>query len=390
MEIRTFKVRLYPTKQQEKQMFFQAGCARHVYNWCLAFQKSRYEDESIPKKEKFIPSKGLSKYFTAYKNQEGNEWLKDCDSMALVIAYTDSYNAFKNFFKRPDVGYPKFKSRNKTTPAFAPHYQRIKITEDTVKISKIGTIKLARKGYIPYEESEMYPKIKYINPRVTYNGIYWSISVGLREIKEKPELNPTSLGIDLGIKDLAICSDGTVYKNINKTAHVRKLEKKLKRMQRQVSRKYEMNRQGKKYHKTNNIIKLEKQILKLQHRIAGIRNNYRHTMTHQIVEKKPQRIVIEDLNVKGMMKNKHLSKAIGQQGFNEIKNQLTYKCDDYGIELVVADRWYPSSQTCSKCGYIRTGKERLKLKDRIFSCPECGHTMDRDLNASINLAQYQI
>lgn len=390
MEIRTFKVRLYPTKQQEKQMFFQAGCARHVYNWCLAFQKSRYEDESIPKKEKFIPSKGLSKYFTAYKNQEGNEWLKDCDSMALVIAYTDSCNAFKNFFKRPDVGYPKFKSRNKTTPAFAPHYQRIKITEDTVKISKIGTIKLARKGYIPYEESEMYPKIKYVNPRVTYNGIYWSISVGLREIKEKPELNPTSLGIDLGIKDLAICSDGTVYKNINKTAHVRKLEKKLKRMQRQVSRKYEMNRQGKKYHKTNNIIKLEKQILKLQHRIAGIRNNYRHTMTHQIVEKKPQRVVIENLNVKGMMKNKHLSKSIGQQGFNEIKNQLTYKCDDYGIELVVADRWYPSSQTCSKCGYIRTGKERLKLKDRIFSCPECGHTMDRDLNASINLAQYQI
>lgn len=388
MEIRTFKVRLYPTKQQEKQMFFQAGCARHVYNWCLAFQKSRYEDVNIPKKEKFIPSKGLSKYFTAYKNQEGNEWLKDCDSMTLVIGYTDACTSFKIFFKRPEVGYPKFKSRNKTTPAFAPHYQRIKITKNTVKLPKIGEVKLARKGYIPYEESEMYPKIKYVNPRVTYNGIYWSISVGLREIKEKPELNPTSLGIDLGIKDLAICSDGTVYKNINKTAHVRKLEKKLKRMQRQVSRKYEMNRQGKKYIKTNNIIKLEKQILKLQHRIADIRNNYRHTMTHQIVEKKPQRIVIEDLNVKGMMKNKHLSKAIGQQGFNEIKNQLTYKCDDYGIELVVADRWYPSSQTCSKCGYIRIGKERLKLKDRTFTCPECGHTIDRDLNASINLAQY--
>ena len=390
MEIRTFKVRLYPTKQQEKQMFFQAGCARHVYNWCLAFQKSRYEDENIPKKEKFIPSKGLSKHFTAYKKQEGNEWLKDCDSIALVIAYTDGCNAFKNFFKRPEVGYPKFKSRNRTTPSFAPNYQAVKINENTVKIPKIGEIKLARKGYIPYEESEMYPKIKYVNPRITYNGIYWSISVGLREVKEKPELNPTSLGIDLGIKDLAICSDGTVYKNVNKTAHVRKLEKKLKRMQRQVSRKYEMNRQGKKYHKTNNIIKLEKQILKLQHRITDIRNNYRHTMTHQIVEKKPQRVVIEDLNVKGMMKNKHLSKAIGQQGFNEIKNQLTYKCDNYGIELVVADRFYPSSQTCSKCGYIRIGKERLKLKDRTFICPECGHTMDRDLNASINLAQYQI
>lgn len=389
MKIRTFKVRLYPTKEQEKQLFFQAGCARHVYNWCLAFQKSRYDDENIPKKEKFISAKGLSKYFTAYKKQEGNEWLKDCDSMVLVVAYTDACTAFKNFFKRPEMGYPKFKSRNKTTPGFAPNYQAIKITENTVKLPKIGIIKLARKNYIPYMPDDMYPKIKYSNPRVTYNGIYWSISVGLEEVQEQLDLNPTVLGIDLGIKDLAIVSDGTIYKNINKTAHIKKLEKKLKRMQKQVSRKYEMNKQGNKYNKTNNIVKLEKEILKLQHRIADIRNNYRHTMTHQIVDKKPQRVVIEDLNVKGMMKNKHLSKAVAQQGFNEIKNQLTYKCDDYGIELVVADRFYPSSQTCSKCGYVRTGKERLKLKDRIFTCPKCGHTIDRDLNASINLAQYQ-
>lgn len=389
MKIRTFKVRLYPTKEQEQQMFFQAGCARHVYNWTLAFQKARYEDESIPKKEKFIPAKGLSKYFTAYKKQEGNEWLKDCDAMTLVIAYTDACTAFKNFFKRPEVGYPRFKSRNKTTPAFAPRYQTVRFTSNTVKITNIGIIKLARKDFVPYEPSEMYPKIKYSNPRITYNGIYWSISVGLEEVKEQPKLSPTALGIDLGIKDLAIVSDGTVYKNINKTAHIKKLEKKLKRMQRQVSRKYEMNRQGNKYNKTNNIVKLEKEILKLQHKLADIRTNYRHTMTHQIVEKKPERIVIEDLNVKGMMKNKHLSKAVAQQGFNEIKNQLVYKCEDYGIELVLADRWYPSSQTCSKCGYVRTGKDKLKLKDRTFTCPECGHKMDRDLNASINLAQYQ-
>ena len=290
MKIRTFKVRLYPTKEQEKQMFFQAGCARHVYNWCLAFQKSRYEDESIPKKEKFIPAKGLSKYFTAYKKQEGNEWLKDCDAMTLVVAYTDACTAFKNFFKRPEVGYPKFKSRNKTTPAFAPRYDNIKITENTVKITKIGTIKLARKGYIPYMPDDMYPKIKYSNPRITYNGIYWSISVGLEEVQEQPKLSPTALGIDLGIKDLAIVSDGTVYKNINKTAHIKKLEKKLKRMQRQVSRKYEMNRQGNKYNKTNNIIKLEKEILKLQHKITDIRNNYRHTMTHQIVQQKLNKV----------------------------------------------------------------------------------------------------
>lgn len=378
--IKSYKVRLEPNKQQEQQMFFQAGCARHIYNWTLAFQKERYE-----KGEKFISAMGMSKYLTAYKKQEGNEWLKDCDCMVLVIAYTDACTAFKNFFREVKKGnaksYPRFKSKNKTTPAFAPNYQAIKISENQIKFPKIGIVKLSRKNYIPIVN-------KYSNPRVTYDGLHWYISVGVEQEDYKPELNPTVLGVDLGIKDLAIVSDGTVYKNINKTAEMKKLEKKLKRLQRQVSKKYDMNKDGKVYHKTNNIIKLEKQILKLQHRIRDIRNNYRHTMTHQLVEKKPQKIVIEDLNVKGMMKNKHLSDAIGKQGFFEIQRQLQYKTQEYGIELVMADRWYPSSQTCSKCGHTRTGKDRLKLSDRTFTCPECGHTMDRDLNAAINLSQY--
>lgn len=376
--IKSYKVRLEPNKQQEKQMFFQAGCARHIYNWTLAFQKERYE-----KGEKFISAMGMSKYLTAYKKE--NNWLKDCDAMTLIIAYTDACTAFKNFFREVKKGnaksYPRFKSRNRTTPAFAPHYQTIKISENQVKLPKIGIVKLSRKNYIPIVK-------KYSNPRVTYDGLHWYISVGVEQEDYKPELNPTVLGVDLGIKDLAIVSDGTVYKNINKTAEMKKLEKRLKRLQRQVSKKYDMNKDGKVYHKTNNIIKLEKQILKLQHRIRDIRNNYRHTMTHQLVEKKPQKIVIEDLNVKGMMKNKHLSDAIGKQGFYEIQRQLQYKTQEYGIELVMADRWYPSSQTCSKCGHTRTGKDRLKLKDRTFTCPECGHTMDRDLNAAINLSQY--
>ena len=378
--IKSYKVRLEPNKQQEQQMFFQAGCARHIYNWTLAFQKERYE-----KGEKFISAMGMSKYLTAYKKQEGNEWLKDCDSIVLVTAYTDACTAFKNFFREVKKGnaksYPRFKSKNKTTPAFAPNYQAIKISENQVKLPKIGIVKLSRKNYIPIVN-------KYSNPRVTYDGLHWYISVGVEQEDYKPELNPTVLGVDLGVKDLAIVSDGTVYKNINKTAEMKKLEKKLKRLQRQVSKKYDMNKDGKVYHKTNNIIKLEKQILKLQHRIRDIRNNYRHTMTHQLVEKKPQKIVIEDLNVKGMMKNKHLSDAIGKQGFFEIQRQLQYKTQEYGIELVMADRWYPSSQTCSKCGHTRTCKERLKLKDRTFTCSECGHTMDRDLNAAINLSQY--
>ena len=373
--IKSYKVRLEPNKQQEQQMFFQAGCARHIYNWTLAFQKEKYE-----KGEKFISAMGMSKYLTAYKKE--NEWLKDCDSIVLVTAYTDACTAFKNFVREVKKGnaksYPRFKSKNKTTPAFAPNYQAIKISENQVKLPKIGTVKLSRKNYIPIVN-------KYSNPRVTYDGLNWYISVGVEQEDYKPELNPTVLGVDLGVKDLAIVSDGTVYKNINKTAEMKKLEKRLKRLQRQVSKKYDMNKDGKVYHKTNNIIKLEKQILKLQHRIRDIRNNYRHTMTHQLVEKKPQKIVIEDLNVKGMMKNKHLSDAIGKQGFFEIQRQLQYKTQEYGIELVMADRWYPSSKTCSRCGNV---KQDLKLKDRVYKCSKCGLEIDRDLNAAINLSQY--
>ena len=195
-----------------------------------------------------------------------------------------------------------------------------------------------------------------------------------------------SLGIDLGLKDLAICSDGAKFKNINKTYVVRKIEKRLKRLQKQVSRKYELNRIGKEYIKTNNIIKLEKQIQQIYRRLANIRNNYIHQTTTSIVKTKPYRVVIEDLNVKGMMKNKHLSDAIRKQGFYEFKRQLEYKCKFIGIELVVADRFYPSSKTCSQCGEI---KKDLKLKDRVYKC-SCGLNIDRDLNASINLSKYKL
>ena len=192
--IKSYKVRLEPNKQQEKQMFFQAGCARHIYNWTLAFQKERYE-----KGEKFISAMGMSKYLTAYKKE--NEWLRDCDSIVLVTAYTDACTAFKNFFREVKKGnvksYPRFKSKNKTTPAFAPNYQAIKISENQVKLPKIGIVKLSRKNYIPIVK-------KYSNPRVTYDGLHWYISVGVEQEDYKPELNPTVLGVDLGVKDLAL------------------------------------------------------------------------------------------------------------------------------------------------------------------------------------------
>ena len=228
--------------------------------------------------------------------------------------------------------------------------------------------------------------VKYSNPRISYDNKYWYISVGIEQEEVKEKLTDVSLGIDLGIKDFAICSDGTIYKNINKNYVVRKIEKRLKRLQKQVSRKYEKNKEGKEYVKTKNIIKLEKQIQQVHRRLANIRNNYLHQTTTSMVKTKPYRVVIEDLNVKGMMKNKHLSDAIRKQGFYEFKRQLEYKCKFRGIELVIAVRFYPSSKTCSQCGEI---KKDLKLKDRVYKC-SCGLTIDRDLNVSINLSRYQL
>lgn len=376
--IKSYKVRLEPTKEQSEMMFKTAGCARFVYNWCLAFQKERREQG-----EKFVNAMGMSKYLTALKKDGEHNWLKEVDSVALVGAYIDACNSFKNFFKGckkgQKIGYPKFKSKKYSTPSFMPKYQTIRFNENQVKLPKIGIVKLSRKNYIPLVN-------KYFNPRVTFNGLHWYISVGIEEGEfTNTELQGT-IGIDLGVKDTAILSTGKKYKNINKTAHVKRIEKRLKKLQRQVSRKYETNRQGKIYNKTNNIEKLEIKINKLHKHLANIRNNYNHNITADIVNMNPERIVIEDLNIKGMMKNKHLSKAIGKQGLYEITRQLEYKCKFKGIELIKADRWYPSSKTCSHCGYI---KKDLKLSDRTYICPNCGLVIDRDLNASINLANYK-
>ena len=246
-----------------------------------------------------------------------------------------------------------------------------------VNIEKVGWIKA----------NEQLPiGVKYSNPRISYDNKYWYLSVGIEQEEVKEELTNVSLGIDLGLKNLTICSDGTVYKNINKTYEVKKIEKRLKRLQRKVSKKYEKNKKGKEYVKTKNIIKLEKQIQQVYRRLSNIRKNHLHQTTTSIVKTKPYRIVIEDLAVSNMMKNKHLSDAIIKQGFYEFRRQLEYKCKFRGIELIVADRFYPSSKTCSQCGKI---KKDLKLSDRIYRC-SCGLSIDRDLNASINLSKYEL
>lgn len=365
------KVRLYPSEIQEQKLWKSVGTARFIYNWTLAKQEDNYKNGG-----KFIPDKVLRKEITQLKKNELS-WLNEVSNNVAKQAVKDACNAYKRFFNGLSDK-PKFKRKGKSKKSFYNDNVKLKVKDNKlVNIEKIGWVRT----------NEQLPiGVKYSNPRISYDNKYWYISVGIEQEVVKEELTDISLGIDLGLKELAVCSDGMIYKNINKTHAIRKIEKRLKRLQKQASRKYEKNKKGKEYVKTNNIIKLEKQIQQAHRRLANIRNNHLHQTTTSIVKTKPYRVVIEDLNVKGMMKNKHLSDSIRKQCFYEFKRQLEYKCKFRGIDLVVADRFYPSSKTCSRCGEI---KKDLKLSDRVYKC-SCGVSMDRDLNASINLSRYKL
>ena len=309
--------------------------------------------------------------------QDEFAWLYKYSNNITKQAVKDACDAYKKFFKKL-ADKPKFKSRRKSKPAFYHDNIKLKVTEKYVQLEKIGLVKLAEFGRIP-------TKGKYTNPRITYDGLHWWISVGV-EISDMTINKPTTepIGIDLGIKALAVISTGEKCKNINKTKKIKKANKRLKRLQRQASGQYEKIKTKKIKGKGKNLFKLEKQINKTYQRLTNIRNNHIQQITTELVKTKPEYVVIEDLNVKGMMKNRHLSKAIAEQKLHEFKRQLEYKCLWYGIRLIIADRFYPSSKLCSCCGRI---KKELNLSDRVYQC-ECGNEMDRDLQAAINLREY--
>ena len=363
------KIRLKPTKEQETQLWKSVGTARWVYNWTLERQQENYKNGG-----KFIYDNQLRKEITQLKKQEDYKWLGDVSNNVAKQAVKDACNAYKRFFKGQSSA-PKFKSRRKSNKSFYNDTAKLKVKNKSVLIEKIGWVKTSEQ--LPMD-------IKYLNPRVSYDNKYWYLSVSIEEEFTQPELTDEVIGIDLGIKTLAVCSNGVDFKNINKTAKVRKIEKRLRRLQRSASRKYEMNKEGARYVKTCNIIKIEKKIQLLHRRLKNIRDNHLHQTTNAIVRTKPSKVVMEDLNVKGMIKNRNLAKAISQQKFYEFKRQMEYKCEKYGIEFIQVDRFFPSSKLCSNCGQI---KKNLKLSDRVYHC-DCGLHIDRDLNASLNLANY--
>ena len=371
------KVRLYPTEVQEQKLWQSVGTARFIYNWKIARQEENYKNGG-----KFISDNDLRKEITQLKKSE-LQWLKEVSNNVAKQAVKDACDSYKRFFKGL-ADKPRFKSRKKSKPSFYNDNCKLKVEDKSVLIEKVGWINI--KPYsIPLG-------VKYSNPRISFDGKYWYISVGVERELSKVKLTDESIGIDVGVKDLAICSNGMTFKNINKTKEVKRLKKVLKRKQRKVSRKYEINKIKKggenrcQFKKTNNIIKLEKEIRLLHRRLTNIRSNHIHQATNKIVKIKPSRVVMETLNIKGMMKNRHLSKAIAEQCLYEFKRQIQYKCKKYGIEFVEADKWFPSSKTCSCCGAI---KKDLKLKDRVYQC-SCGLKIDRDLNASINLSRYKL
>ena len=287
-------------------------------------------------------------------------------------------------------GHPKFKSKRNGDFNFYQDTEKIKITATHVKLECIATSRRRNKqklNWIRLAEVDRIPVgVKYQNPRISFDGLNWWLSVAVDFKPEKSAKNFTeTLGIDLGIKELAVLSDGTFYPNINKTEKIKKLQKRQRRLQRSISRKYEMNKkEGESYRKTCNIIRSEKLLLKIHHRLANIRQNYRHQVTTEIINRKPRLIVMEDLNVSAMMKNKHLSKKFQEQGWYNFRKLIEYKAEWVGIKVIFADKFYPSSKTCICCGKV---KKDLKLSDRTYRC-ECGNVIDRDLQAAINLQRY--
>ena len=380
--IKSIKVRLNPNNKQLTKLFQYAGYARFAYNWTVAREQENYKQGN-----KFLSDNDLRKEFTQLKKLQEYKWLNEVSNNVTKQAIKDACDTYKRFFNG-QCRYPKFKSKKHSTPSFYQDNIAIQFTDTHVKVEKfsmskkrnkqkLNWIKLCEKGRIP-------TGCKYMNPRFTYDGLYWYVSVGIEVDDGNVLPSNEGIGIDLGIKDLAICSDKNVYQNINKTQKVKKLEKRKRRLQRSISRRYEKNKKGVSYCKTSNIIKREKELLKVTKRLTYIRQNHIHQTTSEIVKRKPSFICIEDLNVSGMMKNRHLSKTIQQQGFYEFRRQIEYKAKWNNITVIIADRFFPSSKLCSCCGNI---KKDLKLSDRIYKC-ECGNIIDRDFQASLNLKIY--
>ena len=389
--LKAFKTEIAPTEEQKEKIIRSIGIVRFLYNQYIAYNKKLYRMYQHglldSHKKYFVSANDFDKYVN-HKLKIELPWINECGSKARKKALVNAETAFKKFFNGL-AGFPRFKKKsNQDVKLYFPKNNKgdWTIWRHKLMIPTLKQVRLKEFGYLPVGAVVTNGTVSYVAGR-----FYVSLVV---DIDEKSKYNKdleasyhkvtTGIGIDLGIKNLAIVSNGKAFNNINKSSRIKRLEKRLRREQRRLSHKYESKKKkgGKIATVSANIEKQKLKVQKLHHRINEIREDYENKVIHEIVKQKPSFITVEDLNVKGMMKNRHLAKAVATQRFNYLLTKLKRKAEIIGIEMRVVDRFYPSSKTCHFCGHIHKG---LKLKDRVYICPECGYTQDRDFNASLNL-----
>ncbi|MFV0636744.1 RNA-guided endonuclease InsQ/TnpB family protein [Mitsuokella sp. WILCCON 0060] len=389
--LKAFKTEIAPTMEQTNKIIRSIGVCRFLYNQYIAYNKKlyrMYQRGILDSHQKhFVSANDFDKYVN-HKLKKELPWINECGSKARKKALVNAEAAFKKFFKG-QAGFPRFKKKSRQdVKLYFPRNNKgdWKIWRHKLMIPTLKQVKLKEYGYLPVG-------IAIISGTVSYQAGRFYVSV-VADVDKKSKYNndleasyhpqDEGVGIDLGIKDLAIVSNGQSFKNINKSSKVRRLEKQLRRMQRQLSRKYEFRKKkgGVPAAASANIDKQKIKVQKLHQRIEQIRENHENKAIHEIVKQKPSFITVEDLNIKGMMKNMHLAKAVAAERFHSFLSKLKRKAEVIGIEVRVVGRFYPSSKTCHACGHIHKG---LKLKDRVYVCPKCGYTADRDLNAALNL-----
>ena len=378
--LKAFKTEISPSKEQMNKSNRTIGTCRFVYNFYLDHNKEVYENE-----KRFVSGMEFSKWLNNdfIPNHQKYSWIKEVGSKAVKQSIMNGEKAFKKFFKG-EAGFPNFKKKNnQDVKAYFPKNNKTDWTVERhrIKVPTFGWVKLKEFGYIPVGATVTGGTISQKADRY-----YVSVTVRMPEVKQQPVVFSEGDGVDVGIKDFVISSHGEVFKNLNKSSAIRKMEKKLKREQRALSRKFEMKKRGEKS-ATNGGRNIAKNVLRVQtlHQcLANMRNEYRAYVVSRLTKTKPAYITIEDLNVKGMMKNRHLSRVIAGQGFHDFKVKLLDACKKVGSELRQVSRFYPSSKLCSNCGHKKT---KLSLSERVYHCEACGMELDRDLNAAINLKQ---
>ena len=374
--LKSFKTEINPTEEQKARIRKTIGTCRYVHNFYLGHNKALHDNG-----KKFMTGKSFSLWLNNeyIPDNPDKTWIREVYSKAVKKSIEDGCAAFTRFFKHQS-DFPKFKKKGKSDVKMyfvRNNPKDCQCERHRLKIPTLGWVRIKEKGYIPTTKDGY--MIRSGTVSVKAGRFYVSVLVEIPDVNINNNLNE-GIGIDLGLKDFAIISNGKTYRNINKSAGLKKLEKQLIREQRSLSRKYENLKKGESTQRAN-IQKQKLKVQKLHHKMDNIRTDYINKTIAEIVKTKPSYITIEDLNVKGMMKNRCLSKAVASQKFYEFRTRLKAKCDENGIELRVADRFYPSSKTCHHCGSIR---KNLKLSDRIYRC-ECGYVADRDLNAALNL-----